>query len=91
VPMYTTDRLPLGYARLAGWLFATVIVTGTVQALILVPLSALTSSTYGRFLFTKVGLVVLAAGAALSARWWLGRGPQTLPRLARATRAEAAP
>jgi copper transport protein len=79
-----------GYARLAGWLFTTVVATGTISALILVPPPALTSTTYGRLLLAKLALVGLAAGAALSARWWLRRGPDTLPRLTRATRVETA-
>src|SRR5439155_312274 len=39
-----------GYARWAGWLFATVVATGTVSALVLVPLPALATTAYGRLL-----------------------------------------
>ncbi len=78
-----------GYARRAAWLFAAVVATGTVSALILVPVSALTATGYGRLLLAKLTLVTAAAGAALAARWWLRRGPDRLPRIARATRVEA--
>src|SRR5439155_5614347 len=48
-----------GYARWAGWLFATVVATGTVSALVLVPLPALATTPYGRLLLTKLALVAL--------------------------------
>ncbi len=89
-----------GYARWAGWLFTTVVATGTVSALVLVPLPALATTAYGRLLLAKLTLVALAAVAAATARWWLRRrphshhpdtrGPDTLSRLVRATRVEAA-
>jgi copper transport protein len=78
-----------GYARWAAWLFAAVVATGAVSALILVPISALTSTGYGQLLLAKLVLVALAVGAALVARWGLRRGPDRLPRIARATRVEA--
>ncbi|MFC4004903.1 copper resistance protein CopC [Prauserella oleivorans] len=58
----------LGYVRLAAWVFVLVIGTGAVSALLLVPLSAVFSTTYGQVLLVKLGLVVLAAGVALTAR-----------------------
>ncbi len=76
------------YARWAAWLFAVVAATGVVSALILVPLPALTTTTYGRTLLVKLGLVAAAAAAALAAQWWLRRGPDTIPGVARATRVE---
>ena len=54
------------YSWLAGWSVAAVALTGVVMgALILGDLSALISSTFGRLLLVKVGLVVglVAAGA----------------------------
>jgi copper transport protein len=57
-----------GYLRLAGWVFATVVATGTVSALLLVPLSAVFTTTYGQVLLIKLALVVLATGLALTAR-----------------------
>ncbi len=77
-----------GYARWAAWLFAAVVATGTASALLLVPASALTTTGYGRLLLVKVALVCVAAAAALTARWSLRRGPDRLPRIARATGVE---
>jgi copper transport protein len=79
----------VGYARWAIWLFAAVVATGTASAVLLVPVSALTSTTYGRWLLVKLALVVVAISAAVSARWWLRRGEQTVSRIAWATRVEA--
>lgn len=84
-----------GYARWAAWLFVAVIATGTASALVLVPASALTSTAYGRWPLVKLALVAVAAGAALTARWWLRHGPDRQVRadrqvrVARATRVEA--
>jgi copper transport protein len=77
------------YARLAAWLFAAVITTGIVEALLLVPVSALLSTTYGRLLLVKLGLVVLAAALALTARRLMRRGPAGIAATARAARVEA--
>ncbi len=74
------------YARWAAWAFALLVGTGTVAALILVPGDALTTTAYGRLLLTKVGLVTVAAGAALTARRWLRR--DKLHRTVTATRVE---
>src|SRR5206468_1583820 len=78
-----------GYAQWAIWLFAATVVTGTTMALLLVPLSAWTSTGYGRLLLVKLALVVAAATAAAAARWWLRDGRRRLPGIARATRVEA--
>jgi copper transport protein len=78
-----------GYARWAAWLFAVVVVTGTVSTLILVPWSALTTTTYGRTLLIKLALVAVAAAAAVTARRLLRGGIDTMPTVARATRVEA--
>ncbi len=57
-----------GYARLAIWVFAVVITTGTLSALLLVPLSTVFSTSYGRVLLIKLALVVAAAAVAVAAR-----------------------
>ncbi len=57
-----------GYARLAIWVFAVVITTGTLSALLLVPLSAVFSTSYGRVLLIKLALVAAAAAVAFAAR-----------------------
>ncbi len=56
------------YARLALWLFATVVVTGTANALIVVPVSALATTSYGAVLLVKLALVASAAAFALAGR-----------------------
>jgi copper transport protein len=61
-----------GYLRLAAWMFVIVIGTGTITALVLVPPSAVLTSTYGQVLLIKLALVALAAGLALTARRTLG-------------------
>jgi copper transport protein len=80
--------LVTGYARWAAWSLGLLAATSTVAALVLVPLDALTTTAYGRLLLVKVGLVAVAAGAALTARWWLRR--DTLARTVTATRVEVA-
>jgi copper transport protein len=78
------------YARLAAWVFATVVVTGTVAALLLVPLPALTATGYGRLLLlAKLALVAAAAGLALAARRRLRRGPTADRPVTGLTRLEA--
>lgn len=57
-----------GYMRLAVWTFLVVVATGVVTALLLVPLSALLSTTYGQVLLVKLGVVALASVLALTAR-----------------------
>lgn len=60
--------LLLSYARLAAWLFAAVVVTGLISALLLVPLDDLATTTYGQVLLVKIALVAVVAGLALAAR-----------------------
>ena len=75
------------YATAAAWLFALVLITGLVSALVLVPLSSLLTTAYGGFLIAKAVLVGGAAGLALAGRSWLrrtaepGAGPATATRL----------
>lgn len=56
------------YARLAAWLFAVVVGSGIVAALLLVPWGSWTTTPYGRVLLVKLGLVTAAALLALCAR-----------------------
>jgi copper transport protein len=78
------------YANAAVWLFAVVVLTGVVSALILVPLGSLLSTGYGIMVIVKAVLVAAVAGAAIAGRAWLGRGPDSArpAARARATRAE---
>ena len=75
------------YATAAAWLFAVVLITGVVSALVLVPLHSLLTTTYGRFLIAKAVIVCIAAGLAMAGRRWLRRtaapgvGPATATRL----------
>ncbi|MFI5615461.1 copper resistance protein CopC [Amycolatopsis sp. NPDC051903] len=77
-----------GYLRLAAWVFALVVATGVVTALLLVPLSALLTTPYGQILVIKLALVVAAAGLALTARLALRRRDR-LDRVRVLTRIEA--
>ena len=63
----------LSYARMAGWVFAVLALTGIVMALLLVPLDALTTTRYGVMLLAKLALVIVAAGLAVAGRWALRR------------------
>jgi len=75
------------YATAAAWLFALVVITGIVSALVLVPLSSLLTTAYGRFLIAKAVIVAVAAGLAVAGRMWLNRkaapgaGPALVTRL----------
>ena len=73
-----------GYLRLAAWAFVIVIGTGTITALLLVPLYAVLTSTYGQVLLIKLALVAIAAGVALAARRTLGHSLGHHDRLDRA-------
>lgn len=73
------------YARLAAWTFALVIVTGTINALLVTPLDTVLTTTYGRLLLAKLALVGLVSAAALISRLRL----RTLPDPGRLARAEA--
>ena len=70
------------YATAAAWLFALVLITGVVSALVLVPVGALLHTAYGLFLITKAALVCAAAGLALAGRSWLRRRAPARPRAA---------
>jgi copper transport protein len=77
------------YSRAAAWLFALVVVTGVVSALVLVPLGSLFTTDYGRVLIVKAALVGVAAALALAGRRWLRRSPAPGKGPALATRIEA--
>ena len=68
------------YANAAVWLFAVVVLTGVVTALVLVPLGSLLSTGYGIMVIVKAVLVAIVAGAAIAGRAWLGRVPEPTPR-----------
>jgi copper transport protein len=76
------------YANAAVWLFAVVVLTGVVTALVLVPLGSLLSTGYGIMVIVKAVLVAVVAGAAIAGRAWLGRTPEPGGGPARATRLE---
>ncbi|HUC26403.1 MAG TPA: CopD family protein [Streptosporangiaceae bacterium] len=75
------------YSTAAAWLFALVVITGIVSALVLVPLSSVLTTAYGRFLIAKAVIVGVAAGLAVAGRMWLRRpsaphvGPALVTRL----------
>ena len=78
------------YARAAAWVFAAVVATGLVSALVLIsPPSTLVTTTYGHVLLVKAALVAAAAALALAGRQWLRRPPRPGAGPATATRAEA--
>jgi copper transport protein len=78
------------YANAAVWLFAVVVLTGVISALVLVPLGSLLSTGYGIMVIVKAVLVAGVAAAAIAGRAWLGRvpGPARPAAPARATRLE---
>ena len=78
------------YGTAAAWLFGVVVVTGVISAVLLVPLSSLLTTTYGRFLIVKAALVALAAALALVSRAGLRRPAPPGTRLPLATRLEIA-
>ncbi len=78
------------YGTAAAWLFAVVLVTGVVSALLLVPLGSLLTTTYGRFLIAKAALVAAAAVLALAGRTRLRRAAKPGAGLPLATRLEIA-
>ena len=79
------------YANAAAWLFAIVVLTGVLSALLLVPISSLLTAEYGRFLIVKAALVAVVAGLAVAGRVALRRhaapdaGPARVTRLELAT------
>lgn len=76
------------YIRLAGWIFVGVVGSGALSAVLLVPLSAVLDSGYGRILVGKLTLVALAAALALTARLRLRRDGRRVQRVYRLTRVE---
>lgn len=79
------------YARLAVWLFAAVIVTGTLATVIVLPSWASFLDTgYGRVLLVKLALVAVVSVLALAGRRRAGRDqPDGQVEPGRATRGEA--
>ena len=77
------------YARVAAWLFGLVVATGVIEALLLIPLSDLFSTGYGRVLVIKAALVGSAAALAVAGRLWLRRRPTPGAGPARVTRLES--
>src|ERR1700722_2631886 len=61
------------YANAAVWLFAVVVLTGVVSALVLIPLGSLLTTAYGIMVIVKAVLVAAVAAAAIAGRAWLGR------------------
>jgi copper transport protein len=78
------------YATAAAWLFATLVVSGVISALVLVPVSSLLTTTYGIVLIVKAAVVAVAAGLAVAGRVWLRRRPDRGAGPARATKLECA-
>jgi len=76
------------YANAAVWLFAVVVLTGVVTALVLVPLGALLTTGYGITVIVKAALVAVVGAAAIVGRAWLGRQPAPGVGPARVTRLE---
>jgi len=77
------------YATAVVWLFAVVLATGVISAIVLVPVGSLVTTAYGLFLVAKAVIVILAAGLAVAGRRWLRRHPQPGAGPALATRVEA--
>ena len=78
------------YATAAAWLFAIVVISGVISALVLVPLGSLLTTAYGIVVIVKAAVVAVAAGFAVAGRVWLRRQPQPAAGPARATRLECA-
>ena len=76
------------YANAAVWLFAVVVATGVVSALVLVPLGSLLTTAYGIMVIVKAALVAAVAVMAIAGRAWLRRDPAAQTGPARATRLE---
>ncbi|MFE4589980.1 CopD family protein [Streptomyces laurentii] len=69
----------LRYARMAGWLFAALAVTGTFSTVRRLPLDGLFTTAYGRVLLVKLALFGVTALLALTARRRLMRGADAQP------------
>jgi copper transport protein len=78
------------YATAAAWLLATLVITGVISALVLVPVSSLLTTAYGIVLIIKAALVAVVAGLAVAGRIWLHSRPQPGAGPARATKLELA-
>jgi len=78
------------YATAAGWLFAVLVITGVISALVLVPFRSLFSTTYGWVLIVKVVLVAVTVGLAAAGQVWLRRRPARGAGPALATKIECA-
>ncbi len=76
------------YGNAAAWLFSVVVVTGIVQALLLVPLGSVLTTAYGLFLVAKAAVVAVVAGLAIAGRVWLRRHPRPGAGPALATKLE---
>lgn len=76
------------YGTAAAWLFAVVVVTGVISALLLVPVGLLLTTVYGRFLIAKAVLVAVAAALALAGRAGLRHSVEPGAGLPLATRLE---
>jgi copper transport protein len=63
------------YGNAAAWLFALVVATGVVSALVLVPLGSLLTTSYGIVVIVKAAIVVVVAALAVAGRLWLRRLP----------------
>jgi copper transport protein len=63
------------YSKAAGWLFAIIVITGVISALVLVPLGSVLTTTYGLFLVAKASLVLVVAILAITGQAWLRRRP----------------
>lgn len=78
------------YGNAAAWLFSIVVITGVLSAVLLVPLSSLLTTDYGRFLIVKAALVAVVAGLAVAGRVALGRGTRPGAGPPRVTKLECA-
>jgi len=76
------------YGTAAAWLFAVVVVTGVISALLLVPVGSLLTTTYGRFLIAKAALVAVVTALALASRAGLRHSAEPGTGLPLATRLE---
>lgn len=78
------------YSVVAAWLFGTVVVTGVISALVLVPLGSFLTTSYGLFLIAKAAIVCVVAGCAVAGQFWLRNHPRPGAGPALATKLEAA-
>ncbi|MHB1594690.1 MAG: CopD family protein [Streptosporangiaceae bacterium] len=76
------------YSNTAAWLFAVIVITGLIEAFLLVPIGSLLTSDYGRFLIVKAVIVAVASALAVGGRYWLRRHPGPDAGPARVTRYE---